>query len=97
MTNSRRKGARGEHAWAKHMNGRKISRTGHIGPDVHTPPYRAAGLEVWEVKVRDTLPAWLEEWMEQTVRQDADALAFKRNRGDWWVLVPADRLEREWE
>lgn len=96
-TNSRRKGARGEHAWAKLMAGRKISRTGYDGPDVQTPPYKATGLEVWEVKVRETLPAWLEGWLEQTVGQGADGLAFKRNRGDWWVIVPADRLERDYE
>jgi hypothetical protein len=31
--------------------------------------------------------------MEQTINEGADALAFREDGGEWWVLMPADRLE----
>lgn len=93
MTNSRRKGARGEHEWAQQLpGGAKISRTGYEGPDVSSLPLKVSGLTVWEVKRRAALPGWLQEWQTQALREHA-AIAFREDRGDWWVMVPAEWLE----
>lgn len=90
MSNS--KGSRYEHMYAKHRNGRKISRLGYPGPDVEVPELEAGPFTMVEVKYRGTLPAWLEGWQEEVERKGADYLAFKRARGDWWVLMPESRL-----
>lgn len=92
MPRSSSKGHRGEHAWAKVLEGKKISRRGYEGPDVESPEQTISGLTLWEVKVRASLPVWLEDWMDQTKREGAHALAVRRNRGEWWVLVPASSL-----
>lgn len=93
MGNSRRKGFRGEHEWATKVGGSKISRTGYDGPDVESPPMSVDGLVLWEVKRVKALPKWLDGWLVQARAEGADALAFRQDRDEWWVLVPAHRLE----
>lgn len=92
MARSNPKGARGEKEWAAYVSGVKVSRRGYEGPDVESPPARVGPLTVWEVKLRKTLPAWLEDWMAQVQQHDAHAVAFRRNRGEWWILAPASLL-----
>ena len=50
----------------------------------------SAPLEVWEVKRTERLRIWAA--IDQAERAGADALAFRRNRGDWYVVVRADQL-----
>jgi len=94
-TRSRRKGKAGEREWAKHMGGKVVSRIGQGSPDVETPPLFIAGLALWETKRLEELPAWLVDWQEQTIAEGADALAFRPDRGEWWLLIPASRLIRQ--
>lgn len=96
MSKSSRKGARREREWADKWNGHKVSRLGYEGPDVVTPSLNLTEpLRVWEVKSKEALPKWLVDWLEQVDREGADALAFRQNRGDWYVIIRADRLEEK--
>ena len=93
-TRSRRKGKAGEREWAKFTDGKVVSRIGQGSPDVETPPLCVVGLRLWETKRLEELPIWLQEWQEQTIAEGADGLAFRQDRGEWWVLIPAARLSR---
>ena len=92
MVNSRDKGRRGEREFAKLFDGVRISEPGRPGPDVRTPPLvLAEALEVFEVKWSNR---WrLREWLKQAEREGADAIAFREDRGPWYVLFPASRLQ----
>lgn len=101
MSKSSRKGDRREKEWADLWDGTKISRKGYQGPDVITPPLHINKLAKWEVKSAENLPLWFigvnkdgdEGWITQMEREGADALAFRQNYGDWYIIVRADKLE----
>ena len=93
-TRSRRKGKAGEREWAKFTDGKVVSRIGQGSPDVETSPLYVVGLRLWETKRLEELPIWLQEWQEQTIAEGADGLAFRQDRGEWWVLIPAASLSR---
>ena len=90
---SRVKGRRGEQEWARETGGvrRRIGVPGH---DVTSPPWTRFGVTDWEVKRVERLPAVLRGWLEQTVGEGAEALAFREDRGGWWVCIPWDE---RWE
>lgn len=68
--------------------GVKVSRRGFEGHDVESDPYLLAEpITRWEAKYRETLPKWLQEWMEQALRQDSP-VAFRQTRGDFWIMMP---------
>jgi hypothetical protein len=90
---SRRKGRRGELEWAKYVGGDRANDEGLAGLDVESPPVGIVPIERWEVKRPGKVSASLRAWMEQTINEGADALAFREDGGEWWVLMPADRLE----
>lgn len=89
---SRRKGARAELEWAN-LHGGKRRKVGYATYDVDTPPITAFGLQRWEVKRLETLPALLRDWIQQATEQGAQGIAFRADGGDWWVLTPG----KEWE
>lgn len=91
---SRRKGQKGQLEWAKYIDGTVIARTGYEGPDVLGPGHAVSNLRIWEVKRRAEFPKWLLSWFSQTTSEGADAIAFRVDRNDWWIAVPASRLER---
>lgn len=92
MSKSSRKGANGEREWAEFTGGVKLSRLGYTGPDVLSPPCQVTDLKLWEVKRVLELPKWLQAWLDQTVDEGADGLAFRVNNGSWWIAMPASRL-----
>ena len=94
MVNSRAKGRRAELEFAKRFDGRRISENGLPGPDVETPPLLAR-LKTFEVKHAER---WrIEEWMQQARAEGADGVAFRRNRGPWYVVIEADSLVADHE
>lgn len=96
--NSRSKGQRGEREWIKFLLARFPEFTGLIKRGLQS---RGGGAEVpdvegfpeyhWEVKRVERLNVW--EAQAQAVRDAPDgkipALAYRRNRGEWWVSFPA--------
>lgn len=99
MSKSSRKGAYRERQWAKFVNGEKMSRLGYEGPDVKSKPlHLMKPLMSWEVKSREALPDWLvgtEGWLGQMKREGADALVFRQNRGNWYMIVEIEEGDLE--
>ena len=100
MTKQSQKGDRREHEWASIVGGEKISRKGYEGPDVRSEPLQMVkSFEHWEVKSTEALPNWLvgpEGWLGQMEREGADAVVFRQNRKQWYLITPitAGELER---
>lgn len=65
------------------IGGRKVSRTGYPGPDVE-----GADGTVYEVKRLRTLPVLLAGWLTQAKTEGADAVAFRADHGEWYVVCP---------
>lgn len=95
MTNSRRKGQRGQVEAAHKLNGKVIARAGVPGPDVLSPPIATLHppLARWEIKRPGKLSAELRSWINQASREGADAVMFREDRGKWFVLIPFDRID----
>jgi hypothetical protein len=92
---SRNKGRRGELEWAKYVGGDRDNDEGLGGHDVVSKPLGIfPGLVKWEVKRPGKLLAGVRVWMDQCEREGADAVAFREDGGKWWVLMPAERLDR---
>lgn len=79
------------------MGGKKHSRKGYEGPDVVSPPMKVAKtFEYWEVKSTEALPNWLvgdDGWIGQMHREGADAVVFRQNRKQWYLLTPISAAE----
>lgn len=94
MSKSSRKGALRENEWARKVGGEKVSRLGYEGPDVESPPkVLNRKLRKWEVKSKEDLPDWFagpDGWIGQMRREGADAIVFRRNRDNWFLLVELD-------
>lgn len=92
LSKSSRKGDRREHEWAHVVGGEKLSRKGYEGPDVKSDPLELRKVfEYWEVKSTEDLPLWLvgdEGWIGQMHREGADAVVFRQNRKQWYLLTP---------
>lgn len=99
MSKSSRKGNYRENQWAKFIGGKKLSRLGYEGPDVESKPlHLMKPLRLWEVKSREAMPEWLvgtEGWIGQMKREGADALIFRQNRGNWYMLVEIEKGDLE--
>jgi hypothetical protein len=93
---SRNKGRRGELEWAKYVGGDRVNDEGLPGPDVESKPLGIfPPLALWDSKRPGKLPKWLsEEWMQKALNDGCDAVAFREDGGKWWVLMPAERLDR---
>lgn len=92
MSKSSRKGDRREHEWAFIVGGEKLSRKGYEGPDVKSDPMKIDKVfEYWEVKSKEAMPAWLvgpDGWIGQMQREGADAVVFRQNHKQWYLLTP---------
>lgn len=85
MVNNRRRGRVAENEFAERYFGRRVSRTGEAGPDV-IDVYR----DYVEVKRVKQLPASLKSWLTQAHTEGAAVVAFRENRGPWYVILAAD-------
>lgn len=89
---STRKGNRRENEWATLIGGKKLSRLGYEGPDVQSDPLQIVkSFELWEIKSKEAMPEWLvgdKGWIGQMHREGADAIVFRQNRGQWYLLTP---------
>lgn len=94
-SHSRNKGRRGELEWAKKVGGHRDNDEGLSGIDVRSKPIGTLypPLEYWEVKRRASIPATIRTWLKQMHDEGADAVAFREDRGDWYVIIRAERLD----
>ena len=91
----RNKGRRNELKWAKYVGGKRANDEGLPGIDVTSPPVTVyPPFQHWEVKVLAKLPALLRKWMLQMTTEGADAVVFREDNGEWWVMFRAERLDR---
>jgi hypothetical protein len=88
MPNPRRKGSAGEREWTAYLRSlgiqaRRVPLSGAApgyGGDVDSL-IPGLGRVVWQVKRRRSFPDWLGI-------EGADAVAFRADRGRWYVLLP---------
>lgn len=90
---SKSKGRAGELEWAKLTGGERISRTGEPGPDVSHPPMIVGPITTAEVKRVAKMPAILRSWLAQAREEGADYVAFREDRGPWYVVMEADDVQ----
>lgn len=90
MPNNRRRGRLGENEFAEFVGGERISRTGEPGSDVRDSQGRT-----WEVKRIKQLWKRLERWLDQAKDQGDYGVAFRANRGKWYVIVEAEKFFNE--
>ena len=92
---SRNKGRRGELEWAKYVGGRRCNDEGLPGHDVESDPLGIwPGISKWEVKRPGTMLVGLKNWIDQMEKEGSDAVAFREDNGRWYIIVPAERLDR---
>ena len=87
MVNNRRRGRIAENEWAEICRGHRISRTGEAGSDVVDGFGRN-----WEVKRIKSLPTRIADWLSQSARQKDYGVAFRADRGKWYVIIEADKF-----
>jgi hypothetical protein len=87
---SRQKGRTGENDWAKKTGGERISEAGMPGPDVKTPGLWFGPHYLAEVKRPAKIVGQLREYIEQMEGEGADHLAFREDRGEWYVVLKAE-------
>lgn len=87
MVNNRTRGRNGENEFAAlpYVNGRRISRTGEPGSDVMDDRGRT-----WEVKRIKKNWTRLQEWLDQAEGQGDAGVAFRADRGKWYVIIEAE-------
>ena len=92
MVNNRSRGRRGEIEYAKFIGGQRISRTGESGSDVKDGKGRT-----WEVKRIKTLPKRISAWLIQASYQSDFGVAFREDRGKWYVIIEAKKFLEYYE
>lgn len=90
MPNNRSRGRRGENEFAERYDGKRISRTGEPGSDVLGPKGRT-----WEVKRIKALPVRIKAWLTQAQEQGDYGVAFREDRGKWYVIIEASEYFNE--
>lgn len=80
----RRDGRNAELAWAKYVEGERISEAGMPGADV-----RDKFGDIWEVKRRKSMNKELWDFVKQARRQGDFRVALYTPRREWLVIMPA--------
>lgn len=87
MPLSRAKGRRGELDYIRRWGGARISKLGEAGPDV---------VDAWgnvvEIKRLVRLPVALRKWLTQAADEGAHLVAFREDKGEWYVLMTASHF-----
>jgi hypothetical protein len=87
---SKQKGSRRELEFSRLIGGTKVPLSGALGGEF-VGDVRGMGM-VWEVKSRKAAWGQLYEWLDKV-----DALALKRDRSKWLVVMPLDKFMEGWK
>lgn len=84
--NNRRRGRNAENEFTNTYGKKRISEAGVAGPDVLDK--RGNLVEVKRIKA---MPKLLQSWINQARTEGADLIAFRANRGRWYIIIEADQ------